>query len=403
MPKSKPPKLDSIETALSDLKKGKMVILVDDADRENEGDLVIAAQHATVSKLNFMAKTARGLMCVPITAKRALQLDLPFMTTEKDLHQTAFTISVDAKRGGTGISIPDRLKTIQVLNSQKSKSSDLKKPGHLFPLIAREGGVLERAGHTEGSLDLLKLAGLSETAVICEILKENGDMARLPDLFKFKKQCNLSLVSIHDLIAYCLKKKGFSVQRMASPELFTRYAKFQSFVYKDLATGEEYLTLVKGNVAGKKNVLVRVHSACLTGDVFGSLHCDCGPQLHAALLQISKAKCGVLLYVPHHEGRGIGLGNKLKAYEWQAAGKNTLDANLALGLPADKRDFGVGAQILSDLGLTTIRVLTNNPKKLVGLSAFGLTITEQVPIKIKSNVHNSAYLASKKTNMGHLL
>ena len=395
--------MDSIESAISDLKKGKMIILVDDADRENEGDLVLSASHATVSKLNFMASQARGLMCVPVTPRRALQLDLAFMTTEKDSHSTAFTVSVDAKKSGTGISIPDRLKTVSVLSSEKSKPHDLKKPGHIFPLVSREGGVLERAGHTEGSLDLLKLAGLEPVAVICEILTPNGSMARLAELLRFKKKWKLKLVSIHDLIEYRLKKQGFSIQQIASPDLFTKNGKFKSVVYKDLATGEEYLALVKGEVAGKKNVLVRVHSACLTGDVFGSLHCDCGFQLDEAIKKIEKARHGVVLYVPHHEGRGIGLANKLKAYEWQAKGKNTIDANLALGLGMDKRDFGVGAQILADLGLSTIQVLTNNPKKMVGLAAFGLAITKQVPIKIKANRHNAHYLKTKKTSMGHLL
>lgn len=395
--------LDSVENALRDLKNGKMIILVDDEHRENEGDLVLAAQKAGIQTLNFMAQHARGLMCVPITSERALQLDLPFMTTEQDLHGTAFTVSVDAKKGGTGISISDRLKTIHALASSKTKPADVRKPGHIFPLVSREGGVLERAGHTEGSIDLLKLAGLEPTAVICEILKPDGEMARLPELLKLKKKWKLKLVSIQDLIQYRLKKEGLSVQKTASAVLQTKFGKFLAMVYRDLATSEEYLALQKGTVRSKKHVLVRVHSACLTGDVFGSLHCDCGLQLESALQKIAAAPCGVLLYVPHHEGRGIGLSQKLQAYAWQANGKDTVDANLALGLPADKRDYGVGAQILRGLGLTTVRILTNNPKKLVGLEAFGLKITKQIPLQIKPGSHNQRYLATKKTRMGHLL
>lgn len=395
--------LDSVESALRDLKKGKMIILVDNENRENEGDLVLAAEKATVQHLNFMARNARGLMCVPVSRERALKLDLPLMTSERDLHGTAFTVSVDAKNAGTGISIPNRLKTVRVLTSAKSKPGDLRKPGHLFPLVAREGGVLERAGHTEGALDLMKLAGLKPVAVICEILKPNGEMARLPELTRMKARWKLKLISIQGLIEYLLKHGHSQVQRMASPELFTRFGRFFAHVYKDLATKEEYLALVKGNVKGKKNVLVRVHSACLTGDVFGSLHCDCGSQLENALQQISRSSAGVLLYIPHHEGRGIGLSSKLQAYEWQALGKDTVEANLALGLPMDRRDYGVGAQILRDLGLSTIRIFTNNPKKLVGLEAFGLKITKQIPIKTKPTLHNKKYLETKKTRMGHLL
>ncbi len=395
--------LDSVESAVRDLKKGKMIILVDGEERENEGDLVLAAEKATIQNLNFMAHHARGLMCVPVSRERALKLDLPLMTSERDLHGTAFTVSVDAKNAGTGISIPNRLKTIRVLVDSKSKPSDLQKPGHLFPLVGREGGVLERAGHTEGALDLMKLAKLKPVAVICEILKPDGEMARLPELLPLKKKWRLKLVSIQDLIEYRLKHGHQQIQKMASPILFTRFGKFSAHVYKDLATKEEYLALVKGNVKGKKNVLVRVHSACLTGDALGSLHCDCGPQLENALKKISSSSTGVLLYIPHHEGRGIGLSSKLQTYEWQALGKDTVEANLALGFPMDKRDYGIGAQILRDLGLSTIRILTNNPKKLVGLEAFGLKITKQLPIKTKPNPHNKKYLETKKTRMGHLL
>ncbi|MBU0635713.1 GTP cyclohydrolase II [Candidatus Micrarchaeota archaeon] len=397
------PSLDSIKSALKDLQNGKLIILVDDANRENEGDLILAAEKASSQNLNFMGQFARGLMCVPITKESALQLDLPLMTIQQDHFGTAFTVSVDAKKAGTGISMPDRLKTIQVLASPKATSNDLVRPGHIFPLVAREGGVLERAGHTEGALDLMKLAGLQPSAVICEILKPNGEMARLPELIKFKKEWGLKLISIHDLIKYRLKQQGKQVRQIAAPIIFTEFGKFKSVLYQDSASKEEYLALIKGNVKGKKNVLVRVHSACLTGDVFHSRHCDCRPQLESALKQIAKAKQGVLLYIPHHEGRGIGLANKLQAYEWQAKGKDTLEANWALGMPTDKRDYGVGAQILADLGLTSIRILTNNPKKLVGLQAFGLKITKQVPIKIKPNKHNKKYLKTKKEKMGHLL
>ncbi len=396
-------KPDSIETALRGLQRGRMVILVDDAARENEGDLVLAAQKATVKNLNFMAQHARGLMCVPLTRERANQLDLPMMTDRTDAHQTAFTVSVDHKNAGTGISIPSRLQTVKALASSKTKPRDLARPGHLFPLIARDGGVLERAGHTEGAVDLLKLANLEPTAIICEILHPDGKMARMNELRKLSKKWNLPLVSIHDLIAYRIRHEKSRIVKRAAPMLETGHGKFRAHVFADAETGDEYLALEKGNVRGKKNVLVRVHSACLTGDVFGSLHCDCGPQLEAALRQIARAREGVLLYIPHHEGRGIGLSEKLKAYELQARGKDTVDANLALGFPMDKRDYGTGARILREMGLSTIRILTNNPKKLVGLSAFGLSVTRQIPLRIKPNRINRKYLATKKEKMGHLL
>ena len=396
-------KLDSVKGAVESIKKGKMIIVVDDEKRENEGDFVVAAEKITVPQLNFIGSFGRGLICVPVTNQKAKQLDLPLMATEGCPYGTAFTVSVDAKKAGTGISMPNRLKTIRLLADGKSSSEDFFKPGHVFPLISRDGGVLERAGHTEASIDIMKLAGLKPAAVICEILKENGKMARLPDLLKMKKKWKMKIVSVHDIIAYRLKTEGKQVVRIASPEIFTEFGKFAAIAYRALPTNDEYIAFVKGKVKGKENVLVRVHSACLTGDVFHSLHCDCRQQLEKSLRMISKAKCGVLLYIPHHEGRGIGISNKLKAYELQAKGKDTMEANLLLGFPADKRDYGVGAQILADLGLRTIVVLTNNPKKLVGLNAFGLEITKRIPLETKPNNHNKKYLKTKKEKMGHLL
>lgn len=393
----------SIQRAIAALRKGKPIILVDDTERENEGDLVLAAEKATLQNLNQLAQLSRGLMCIPITREKALQLDLPLMTVPQDANHTAFTVSVDGKNAGTGISIPNRLKTIRTLVSEESKPSDLVRPGHLFPLVAKEGGVIERAGHTEGTLELLQLAGLKPVGVIAEILKPNGEMARLQELKKISRKNGFPIVSIPELIRYRLKK-GKQVRCVASPLLHTEFGAFRANVYHEpKKPSREYLALVKGAVKNKKNVLVRVHSGCITGDIFHSLHCDCRAQLEAALKKIAAAPCGVLLYIPHHEGRGIGLGKKLQAYEWQANGKDTIEANLAVGMPMDKRDFGIGAQILSDLGLHSIRILTNNPKKLVGLQAFGLTITEQLPIRIPANKHNRRYLKTKKEKMNHRL
>ena len=395
-------KLDSIEIALKALKRGEMIVLVDDENRENEGDIVMAAEKATAEKLNFIVREARGLLCVPITVEKAAQLNLHKMTTNTDKYQTPFTVSVDAAKTGTGISIKDRLLTIKKILSDKSRPQSLHRPGHIFPLVAREGGVLQRAGHTEGTVDLLELAKMKPVGIICEILQSDGSMARLPELTVFAQKHNLKMVCLKDLISYRLRK-GLRLKKIAEPFLPTEFGNFRAAGYLDVLENKEYIALVKGNVDGKKNVMVRVHSACLTGDVFHSLRCDCNEQLHEALRRIDNEGLGVLLYIPHHEGRGIGILNKLRAYELQDKGKDTIEANTLLGLAVDKRTYGTGARILRDLGLTTIRLLTNNPKKLSGLEGFGLKITEQLPIQVTPNRHNKAYLETKKLKMGHAL
>ncbi len=394
-------KFVSVEEASEALRKGEILIMVDDESRENEGDLVISAEKVTHEALNFMAKEARGLTCVPINSKKALQLDLPRMTPSKDRLDTPFTVSVDASTGGTGISISDRLLTIKTILDDSSKPNTLSRPGHIFPLVAREGGTLERAGHTEGTTDLLEIASLKPVGVICEIMNEDGSMARLPELEKFAEKHSMKIVTIKSIIEYRLKK-GKQIKQISKVTLPTRFGEFDLYSYFDVLNKNEYICLVKGNILEKKDVLVRVHSACLTGDVLHSMKCDCGEQLDEAMKLIQK-EGGVLLYIPHHEGRGIGLSNKIKAYALQEKGKDTVEANLALGFEEDERDFGVGAQILRDLGLTSIKVLTNNPKKLEGLKAFGLEIKEQIPLKIKSNPYNKAYLETKKTKMHHTL
>ncbi|HZX19921.1 MAG TPA: bifunctional 3,4-dihydroxy-2-butanone-4-phosphate synthase/GTP cyclohydrolase II [archaeon] len=395
-------KFNSIEEAADSLRKGDLIVLVDDEQRENEGDLVLAGEKATIEKINFMVKEARGLVCVPITQKKAVQLQLPKMAFSVDKFDTPFTVSVDAADGGTGISVSDRLRTINTILDDSSKPESLHRPGHVFPLVAREGGVLHRAGHTEGTTDLLEIAGLKQVGVICEILNDDGSMARLPQLIEFAEKHSLKIVAIKDLIEYKLKN-GLQVRKIAEPTLPTEFGEFKAVGYLDLVNNTEFVALVKGDVRGKENVLVRVHSGCLTGDVFHSKKCDCNEQLHAALKIIEKEGLGVLLYIPHHEGRGIGLLNKLKAYELQEQGKDTIEANTALGFPEDKRDYGTGAQILRDLGLTSIRILTNNPKKLKALQGFGLRITEQVPIKSLPNRFNKKYLDTKRSKMGHSL
>lgn len=395
-------KFDSVVSASKALSRGEMVVLVDDEKRENEGDLVLAAQKASGKKLNFMVREGRGLICVPITKDKAKQLDLPKMTSRKDRFDTPFTVSVDAAKGGTGISVKDRLLTIKTILDENSGPDSLQRPGHVFPLVAREGGVLHRAGHTEGAVDLLKIAGLAPVGVICEIMNDDGSMARLPQLQKFAKKHTLKIVCLKDVIRHRLRQ-GLLVQKVAQTRLPTQFGEFTVFGYLDRLEGNEYVALVKGRVRGAKNILVRVHSACLTGDVFHSLRCDCNEQLQASLRKIENEGRGVLLYIPHHEGRGIGILNKLRAYELQENGKDTVQANAALGLAVDRREYGTGARILRDLGLTTIRVLTNNPKKLKGLDGFGLKITEQVPIRATPNRHNLKYLLTKKEKMGHAL
>jgi len=393
---------NTVEEALEDIRQGKMIVMADDEDRENEGDLVMAAELATPEAINFMATYGRGLICAPLTRDRihALKLE-PMVTNNTDPHETGFTVSVDSVQSTTGISAFERAQTVQVLADPNSKPTDLHRPGHIFPLLAREGGVLVRAGHTEGSVDLARLAGLQPAGLICEIMNEDGTMARVPDLQLFVKKHNLKFITLKDLIAYRRRSEKL-IERVASINLPTDYGEFRGYGYLSVLDQKEHLALVKGTVDDGKPVLVRVHSECLTGDVFHSLRCDCGDQLAAALEEIECEGRGVLLYM-RQEGRGIGLLNKLKAYKLQEEGKDTVEANLALGFEDDLRDYGVGAQILADLGISKVRLLTNNPRKIVGLEGYGLKVVERVPIEMPSKPENFAYLCTKKIKMGHIL
>ncbi len=395
-----------IEDALEDIRMGKMVIVVDDEDRENEGDLVMAAELARPEDINFMITHARGLLCVPITLDQARRLKLDLMVRESsDPHGTAFTVSVDAREGTTtGISAAERALTARVLANPDSRPEDLRRPGHVFPLAAKKGGVLKRAGHTEAAVDMARMAGLQPAGVICEIMNADGSMARLPQLLEFADHHHLRIVSIEDLIRYRHLRDKL-VERVASVRLPTPYGEFAAHAYHFVLDENEdllHIALVMGDVAGQENVLVRVHSECFTGDVLGSLRCDCGPQLHKAMEIIQEEGRGVILYM-RQEGRGIGLFHKLKAYELQEKGLDTVEANVALGYDADLRDYGVGAQILADLGLKSIRILTNNPRKIVGLQGYGLKITERVPLEVAVNPFNAFYLHAKQEKMGHLL
>jgi len=393
----------TIEEAIEEIREGRMVVVVDDPDRENEGDLVIAAQHATPDAINFMATHARGLICLCLTEERADEMGLRPMTEHNEAPLgTAFTVSIEAREGvTTGISAADRSRTIQVAINPESSPSDLVQPGHVFPLRAKPGGVLERIGQTEAAVDLAKLAGVNPSGVVCEIMNEDGTMARIPDLVPYCERHGLRLITVADLVEYRRRHEQL-VERGASVRLPTEYGDFQAVAFREKLTGKTHMALVKGDVEGAENVLVRVHSECLTGDVFHSLRCDCGEQLEEALQMIESEGRGVLLYMAQ-EGRGIGLLNKLRAYELQERGLDTVEANLELGFPADARDWGIGNQILADLGLTTIRILTNNPKKLTGLDGFGLTVVEQVPIEVPPNAENARYLAAKRDKLGHRL
>ena len=394
---------DSIESVIADLRKRKMVVVVDDADRENEGDLIMAAEHVTPAAVNFMAKHGRGLICVPTTSERLHQLGIERMVKQnREIFKTDFQVSVDAAQGiTTGISASDRAQTIKIMADPTAVPEDLVQPGHVFPLRARPGGVLQRAGHTEAAVDLVQLAGCRHIALICEIMSDDGSMARLPELKKFARKHRLKICTIADLIEHRRTREKL-VEREEVVKMPTDYGDFDLILYRSKLDDRHHLALVRGNVAGKPGVLVRVHSECLTGDVFGSRRCDCGPQLHQAMRQVAEAGRGVIVYM-RQEGRGIGLAPKIKAYKLQEQGYDTVQANQKLGYGMDLREYGLGAQILVDLGLKTIRLLTNNPKKIVGLEGYGLKIIEQVPIRVKPNPHNARYLKTKRTKMGHLL
>jgi 3,4-dihydroxy 2-butanone 4-phosphate synthase/GTP cyclohydrolase II len=390
----------NVESAVKALRNGEPVIIVDDEARENEGDIVIAAARAKPENLNFMIREAGGIMCVPLTAERAERLSLNPMTHNTDRYQTPFTVSVDSRDAKTGVSVSDRLRTIKAIVSEKSEPSALVRPGHLFPLVARKGGVLERAGHTEASVDLLKIAGMKPVAVIAEIMNRDGSMAGMPELRKFAGEHSLKLVSVKDIIAHRLSK-GMLVKRVSSASLPTEFGNFTAYSYTDILYGHDYLALVKGNPAKAKEALVRVHSGCVTGDIFHSLRCDCRQQLEYSLKRIARSPAGVFLHIPSHEGRGIGLSNKISAYRLQEEGRDTVEANTDLGFPADMRNYGIGAQILRDLGLKRINIMTNNPKKIVGLSAYGLKVAKVMPVKSRATRYNAGYMKSKKEKMFH--
>ncbi len=397
------PGFDTIEDAIKDIADGKMVILVDDEDRENEGDLCMAATEVTAADINFMAKHGRGLICLTLMPERVNYLNLPMMAdVNTSSFGTAFTVSIEAKKGvTTGISAHDRAVTIKTAIDPKTKPEDLARPGHVFPLKAKPGGVLQRAGQTEGSVDLARLAGLYPAGVICEIMSDDGTMARVPELIQFSKKHGLRLVTIKDLINYRMRNESF-VTRVANVSMPTEYGEFRAIAYNNIVDQNTHLALVKGEIKPGDKVLVRVHSECLTGDVFGSRRCDCGWQLQAAMKMIEKEGKGIILYM-RQEGRGIGLASKLQAYELQEKGLDTVEANLKLGFKADLRDYGIGAQILVDLGVRDMRLITNNPKKIIGLEGYGLRVVERVPIQMKPHEKNVLYLQTKKKKLGHML
>lgn len=397
-------KLNTIEEAIEDIRNGKIVIVVDDEDRENEGDFIAAARCVTPEIINFMATHGRGLICAPLVEDRCEDLGLNLMVSDNtSLHATPFTVSIDLIGKGctTGISAHDRAKTIQALVDNATRPEEFAKPGHIFPLKARRGGVLRRTGHTEATIDLARLAGFEPAGVLVEIMNEDGTMARLPELMEIGKKFGLKIISIADLVAYRMKYDSLVVKE-AEVKLPTEYGDFRLLAFRQTTNDQVHLALVKGDFQEDQPVLVRVHSSCMTGDIFGSFRCDCGPQLHAAMTQIEHAENGVIVYM-NQEGRGIGLLNKLKAYELQEQGLDTVEANLQLGFNMDERDYGIGAQILRHLGISKIRLLTNNPKKRIGLAGYGLEIIENVPLEVPSNEHNEFYLRTKKDKMGHLL
>jgi 3,4-dihydroxy 2-butanone 4-phosphate synthase/GTP cyclohydrolase II len=393
----------TIEEAIEDIRRGRMVVVVDDESRENEGDLTIAAQFVTPEAINFMTKEGRGLICLALTPERCDELGLDLMAAKNEsAFETAFTVSIEAREGvTTGISAHDRARTIQVAIDPQAAPRDIVQPGHVFPLKARAGGVLERVGQTEAAVDLARLAGLNPAGVICEIMNDDGTMARVPDLVGYCERHELKMVTVADLVAY-RRRHDKLIERVVATTLPTAFGEFVAVGYRSLIDNKHHVALVKGEVSGKEDVLVRVHSECLTGDVFHSLRCDCGEQLESALAMIEQEGTGVLLYLSQ-EGRGIGLLNKLRAYKLQEEGLDTVDANLRLGLPADLRDYGIGAQILVDLGLSSIRILTNNPKKISGMAGYGLSVTDQIPIQHMPNPHNEAYLRAKRDRLGHIL
>lgn len=402
--KSSPGKsqLNTIEEAIADIRKGKLVIVVDDEDRENEGDFVTAARNVSPETINFMSKMGRGLICAPVSRKIAEHLNLNLMVgSNNSAHETAFTVSVDLRGHGctTGISAYDRSMTVQALIDPAIAAEELARPGHIFPLIAKDGGVLRRTGHTEATVDLARLAGFEEAGVLVEIMNEDGSMARLPDLLKLAQKLKMKIISIKDLIAYRMKHERL-IRKDEEVQMPTHYGDFRLLAYTQTNTGEVHMALVKGNWKANEAVLVRVHSSCATGDILGSMRCDCGDQLHAAMKMVEKEGKGVILYI-QQEGRGIGLINKLHAYKLQEQGKDTVEANLALGFDMDNRDYGVGAQILNDLGVRKMRLMTNNPKKRVGLVGYGLEIVENVPLEVHPNPHNLFYLETKRDKMGH--